>query len=803
MAAVGRAAVLLVALSMSTVVSPSARGANGDDPPSARVGAESSVGTPVIGVAPSEQSNSAIAAGAGEFLAVWRDERKCCSPMIYGARLDLEGRILDPVGIPISEHNASYDTPDVTWDGSNYLVVWESLSEGIRAARVSPEGDVLDRPSLRVADFDHTGGAEFEPAVATAGGRSMVVWTGYRGGDPGMGIHAAFVAGDGDVSDSFVLVDARFRQDMPDVAGGDGGYVVTWRSMRDNSGDGLWRLRMMAVNEDGAARTRARTLAAKTYDDDALVAFSGGSFLVVWEPTYGDGNVLGARVGPSGELLDPHPITIVPEDVRRASAAVTADGEGGWALVLYGPEYRLHGSRVTAGGTVPNPEGTLLVDRDESQAVPYPQPAVAFSGGRATLLWTRFPVAYEDPYDKEDVFALSGDFDELGSAEQRVVTTAPNTQVGPSIAWNGEVFLVAWADAREHRVNPAVYVTRVTPTGEVLDGSGILITPEGLSAAEPSVASDGTGFLVAWRLIDTELGDGADVYATRVSSQGDVLDDSPIAVSTAPRTQWGIDSAWTGDSYLLTWEDTRTEDEVHADEYSKHDGSDIYGARVTTGGDVLDPDGVPLAENKRDEAHAEVAAGPGGGVIVWRRWCLPEGKRPCTYDVLGRRVDELGRPAGEVLKIGTSSDHHELAPSVTATDAGFLAAWTSYAKDSYAIELREIGAAGALGPSKVLGLSAVPQDSPAIDWAGGFATLAWDANGECLECGGDVVALRVSASGDPIDDAPTPIASEETDEMIDEVASTGLGCSFLAYERDDAGLMFGITRSFVRSFGDC
>ena len=92
---------------------------------------------------------------------------------------------------------------------------------------------------------------------------------------------------------------------------------------------------------------------------------------------------------------------------------------------------------------------------------------------------------------------------------------------------------------------------------------------------------------------------------------------------------------------------------------------------------------------------------------------------------------------------------------------------------------------------------------PHLDWAGDFATLAWGIGGECFYCGGDVVATRLSAEAEPIDEEWTSVASEPNSEMVSDLASTGDGCTAIAYGRQHADSNYGVSRSFVRLFGDC
>ena len=69
-----------------------------------------------------------------------------------------------------------------------------------------------------------------------------------------------------------------------------------------------------------------------------------------------------------------------------------------------------------------------------------------------------------------------------------------------------------------------------------LDGGGALLSTAANAEHLPAVASDGTGFLVAW-VDDRGEAEGSDIYATHLSSAGVVLDPAGLAVSTAPGVQ--------------------------------------------------------------------------------------------------------------------------------------------------------------------------------------------------------------------------------------------------------------------------
>src|SRR6185503_98267 len=76
------------------------------------------------------------------------------------------------------------------------------------------------------------------------------------------------------------------------------------------------------------------------------------------------------------------------------------------------------------------------------------------------------------------------------------ICVAPDAQVTPSIAFGGDQFLVVWNDNRH--LNYDVYGSRVSTAGNVLDPGGIAICIRTNVQALARVASDNSNFLVVW-----------------------------------------------------------------------------------------------------------------------------------------------------------------------------------------------------------------------------------------------------------------------------------------------------------------
>ena len=126
-------------------------------------------GDAVISGAASDQTAPVIAAGGNTMLAVWSDKRSYPAGAsyyefetahdIYAMRLDASGNPIDTVPFVITQEAASQDNPQVVWNGTNWLVLFESYDlsgtgyyyqRSLEAVRVSPTGQVLDLAPIKI-----------------------------------------------------------------------------------------------------------------------------------------------------------------------------------------------------------------------------------------------------------------------------------------------------------------------------------------------------------------------------------------------------------------------------------------------------------------------------------------------------------------------------------------------------------------------------------------------------------------------------------------------------------------------------
>jgi hypothetical protein len=129
-----------------------------------------------ICTAPGEQTLAKVAAGNLNYLVVWQDYRNDTHD-IYGARIDLNGNVLDPDGFPISTGSAWEESPDVAFDGTNFMVAWSDdrsmMSPDIYVTRITSGGEILDGAGIQLSSDTEM---EFAPSIAFNGSNYLIAW---------------------------------------------------------------------------------------------------------------------------------------------------------------------------------------------------------------------------------------------------------------------------------------------------------------------------------------------------------------------------------------------------------------------------------------------------------------------------------------------------------------------------------------------------------------------------------------------------------------------------------------------------
>jgi hypothetical protein len=251
-----------------------------------------------------------------------------------------------------------------------------------------------------------------------------------------------------------------------------------------------------------------------------------------------------------------------------------------------------------------------------------------------------------------------------------------------------------------------------------------------------ATASDGSGFLAVW----TEQRPGALlVLAARISRGGELLDPIGLPLYTVSNVSGPSSPVGTvvvgfgAGEYLAIWELV--------------DGS-LRGARVTTAGEVRDPDGFPVAPAGPSRRALSMASAADRHLVVWD---VDAGIEAVRVSSTGELLD----PAPFLLEAGPAS----IGPLAAASDGSrFLVAWSR----AGAPVARRYDLSGApLDPAPITVGSA--GDHVAVAYGAATYLVVW--RGETA-----TQAARVSGEGRLLDPAPVTVSSQRP--------ATGLGVAF-------------------------
>src|SRR6478736_3425927 len=138
----------------------------------------------------------------------------------------------------------------------------------------------------------------------------------------------------------------------------------------------------------------------------------------------------------------------------------------------------------------------------------------------------------------------------------QVLPSAPGWQERPAVVFGDPNTLAVWAD---QRFSLSVAGTRVSPGGVVLDVEEIRIAVAPGAQFAPDAGFDGQNYLVAWA---DERSGGRDVYAARVAPDGTLLDPSGFPVSTGGCCRFTPAIAFGGGQYFLVWANPGPQTEI-------------------------------------------------------------------------------------------------------------------------------------------------------------------------------------------------------------------------------------------------
>ncbi len=363
----------------------------------------------------------------------------------------------------------------------------------------------------------------------------------------------------------------------------------------------------------------------------------------------------------------------------------------------------------------------------------------------------------------------------------------------PTASYGNGVFLVVWQSGR-FEVNDItqgfepiadLVACRINESGEVLDAVPFTVSSAADLQEQPRIAFGDGVFLVVWQ--DIRNSTDWDVYATRVTAEGVVLDPDGILVCGGANNQALPSVTWDGNNFWVVWSDYRSKSYY-----------EIFGGRVSSDGEVLDSGGVLVTSRKGSwcNVYRAVTASRGVGksfnLSVTKVTSADGWKTPSS---IGKFMVD-GKPAGDSLglhykidKNGPDANSNPLY--LAASPTNYLAVWrTDFTAGGRGGS--PTGSTAALFDStgaRILNFhlsSTIVIGLPVVCWDDSLGYIAaWQQNAAVAKsCPFDAVkAVTVTREGVP--DATVHSISGTMSNPAGEstVSASGNGLALIAYEK--------------------
>ena len=149
----------------------------------------------------------------------------------------------------------------------------------------------------------------------------------------------------------------------------------------------------------------------------------------------------------------------------------------------------------------------------------------------------------------------------------------------------------------------------VTPDGQM--GSPFSINTSG-DADHPAVAIGNSRAFIVWEDYENWPPEGI-IYARMLNQNGTFVDD-PFQVNNANNRQTSPAAAWDGSQFTTAWRDYRS-----LTGFYEQLRGDIYASRISFDGVVLDPDGIQLTSGPLPEEYVAAAAANGKTLFTFSK----------------------------------------------------------------------------------------------------------------------------------------------------------------------------------------
>jgi len=655
-----------------------------------------------------EQSFPDVAASAGGYTVVWRDDPATgvvhIQAQLYDTRGEAEGatfKVNDDVPatslkgpprvarqFPSGAIGDPFGTSVVVWEhGRDDLLgdVFAQIYNHTSGRFIGVNFRISDVPANRQAD----------PAVAmwpspnAAFGPFVVVWTDKRDGNDdvyGRVFNRDFDGSAKPAGQSFRVNDDVTTTDQTNADVGmaaDGSFVVVWRDFRNTISrlSEIWAQRYANDGTKVGTNFQVDTNYTGAVTPRIAVEADGG-FVITYVGALGNTREIAAqRYTKTGELDG------LQAKVNQGNEKIVSFPT---VTFLLGPLVK---SRylVTWEATVPaQPGGDILMqcidDRGQlvgdNRLLSVPDASAQNRADVATLR-----VGHTNPQTSRSMVVFSDD--RIGDPDiwsQTVIECDPDganflvngrssgrvNQRHPAIGTTAQgQSVVVWEDGRSVASRTDIYGKRLAPNGEPLGPSFKINTDSGPAVqAQPDVAVHPVGdFVAVW----TDQRDDArgDIYLQRFNAAGAPVGNNVLVNSaTPPGGQHSPAVSIRQDGvFAVTWIDSR--EAANGQTFVQW-----FAADGTPRGGNVRVDTDTKGTIHRDPALAFLESGE--LIVAW------SDAREDDLDIWAQRYDADGTPSGINFRVNTPAANMQVLPAIDAAPGGvFLIAWVDYRKTAF------------------------------------------------------------------------------------------------------------------------
>jgi hypothetical protein len=647
------------------------------------------------------------------------------NPVHRGGRMG-DAFMVDTGVVYVPSSNSQYSCGAAS-NGNGWRVMWWNDYDGnTYTSGIGQDGSVLDGAGQMVEGQGAYGSFGTHSIVGTGSGFIAVWPQSYYGS-----IWASRLDSTGTSVDSFLVYEDGYEQAEPAIAfDGDSTCLVVWTENPYESSD-IYGIR---VTTGGRVLDQQPIPVANQSAQDEMmpvVAFGQGVYLVVWT-SYNQGwfnraTARAVRVSADGVVLDTAVFLHHDAGSMQAYPAV-AFGDTcflvSWSEGIEQPD--MYAQRLSASGALLDTAAVQLSSGPDYDLAP----SIGFTGNRYLVMWEE-----DDPTGNISTLCgrrMTSDGMPLDTGLIRWGIDGYDCQ-SPSVSADQANFLVALTTYDTAAYRQGVCCVRIGPDGAVLD-TGILFGLTADAQYYPSGASGGNQFLASWL---ESRATGSVVSAARISDNGQVLDPAGFLVNGAPGQKSSLSTAFGDSVYLVAW------DAYRGDGFPR----DIYCARVSLDGSVLDTAGILVCRESLYRYLPDISSDGQNFLVVWT-----DSRSQVTSSIYAARVSTGGvvlDPNGFAVAAADTFDDGQPAVCFTGTD--YLVVWPGMNTNTY--ESRVHGAlvspAGRIAkPRFVVGGAEDYQNSPSVARGPTNLLVAWE---DARSYPTTIYAARVRADGAVLD----------------------------------------------------